>query len=124
MQCERRTVDHMALDSLKRGPQNLFGAWPTAIGYAQFPGLLIAMALVPSGNWIFAAFILNVVLGLIFLLWIRPRLRTQVRGADGRLCVYCRYSLKDLPSPGICPECGKNFPLDGYASLWKPIRGA
>jgi hypothetical protein len=113
----------MGFNFRKRGPQNLFGAWPTMIAIAQLPVLIIALILLPPpSDWIVVVFVSNAALGLLCLAWIRRRLQIQLRAANGRLCVDCRYSLKDLPSPGICPKCGEGFPLDGYASPWKPIR--
>jgi hypothetical protein len=65
---------------------------------------------------------LSSLLAVIGMWWCRRGLRARLRRADGRLCVYCRYTLKDLPSPGICPECGNAFPIDGHASRWEHIR--
>ena len=48
-------------------------------------------------------------------------LRRRLISAQGRVCIHCRYALTDLPSPGICPECGQAFPADGHASVWKSL---
>jgi len=49
----------------------------------------------------------------------KQRLRARVRGSAGRMCMHCKYSLVDLPAPGVCPECGHAFPEDSYASNWR-----
>jgi len=45
-------------------------------------------------------------------------LRSKVVAAAGRVCIHCSYTLADLPAPGICPECGREYPEDGHAAAW------
>jgi len=46
------------------------------------------------------------------------RLRSKIVAAAGRVCIHCSYTLASLPAPGVCPECGRAYPEDGYAAVW------
>ena len=110
---------------LKRGPNSPVAWWtglvvivPTFI-YSYFIPSLVGH--VPK--WmIFTPFVLLGGVPAYVVFKCSRTLSKKLDSADGRLCVYCRYSLRDLPSPGKCPECGREFPLDGYASVWKRYR--
>jgi len=55
---------------------------------------------------------------VLFIVLSQRRLLCKLSDSNGKVCVYCEYSLVDLPASGKCPECGRPFPEDGYASLW------
>gem|GEM_PF-4501975 len=83
--------------------------WSTLRGTVQsiWTSLWIAIA----GTIAFSA-------AMLFTIFRRSRLQRKVIEANWKVCVYCHYSLVDLPASGHCPECGEPFPKDGYASVW------
>ena len=66
-------------------------------------------------------FLVNSGLGILFF-WVGARsirrLQSKLIEAKGRICIYCKYSLSNIPAPGNCPECGRSYPENSYASYW------
>lgn len=102
----------------------LTGAWwwmvvPVPAAIVLMPVVWWLVPAVRSGIWFpqspsvlfFAGFGLYMVSAV--------RRRRLVRASAGRVCIHCLYSLADLEGPGVCPECGKAYPEDGYLAEWK-----
>lgn len=109
----------------ERGPNNLIGSWPIVIAVGP-PVVLLALWIVFadmfSHSWWRFSILLVGLVSLLFMAQYAFRLRRRLDRADGQLCAYCRYSLKDLPAPGRCPECGQDFPADRFESVWRRHR--
>jgi hypothetical protein len=61
------------------------------------------------------------VIGIIAFIYQRAKRRVNrvVKASDGRACWYCVYDLSGLPSPGVCPECGRLYEHDDLRRRWR-----
>lgn len=49
------------------------------------------------------------------------RLAHRVDQSGDRLCLHCRYDLRDLGDTGECPECGAEFSLPELSEAWNRL---
>ncbi len=56
---------------------------------------------------------------LAFAFALRSRTRRLLKDVDCRLCLNCRYVLRDLPDQGVCPECGEGYDLNYLRAEWR-----
>lgn len=97
------------------------GLWPALAPPAIFAAAIVAFAWArsPSTAWMFVVSdIVLTAIVVVFQVRRTRRLRDKVVEAEKRVCVHCLYSLADLPAPGVCPECGREYPEDAYAAAW------
>ena len=75
----------------------------------------------PSGwMWLVPLTLVLLFFGLITLGVVeRRKVRRLLDETDCRLCLNCRYVLKDLPDEGICPECGEGYDLNHLRAEWR-----
>lgn len=52
------------------------------------------------------------------LIWLLP-VRHRVAKHDGEICGNCLFVLTDLPTEGICPECGSTYEIQQTRSGWQ-----
>jgi uncharacterized paraquat-inducible protein A len=52
-------------------------------------------------------------------LWAINRDRAEVRRAEYKLCLHCRYNLNGSPPAGACPECGQAYRHDHLERCWR-----
>jgi hypothetical protein len=100
----------------------LIGWWPVAIltaPLAVYLTLRYLFGLQQTTGWQSWMFPAGQLLALVGCAFIVLPLRGRAKRAQGELCIHCRYVLTDLQSPGTCPECGKPFPADRHASVWR-----
>lgn len=92
-------------------------------GYAQQPYVMVYLKNYTSMTHAWVRFGGNVLVLCFFISFAlyMLRLRIKVRAENGRMCPYCKYSLKNLPGPSYCPECGRSCPKDGYLSFWSKV---
>lgn len=101
--------------------QRQIGLWPVVAPPALFAAVMVAFAMSRSAStaWLFViSYLIVTAVVVVFQLRHTRRLRAKVVEADKRVCVHCLYSLADLPAPGVCPECGRDYPADAYAAAW------
>ena len=75
----------------------------------------------PSG-WIWLVLLALGLLffGLLALHFVeRNKTRRLLNETDCRLCLNCRYVLRELPDEGVCPECGEEYELKHLRAEWK-----
>ncbi len=62
-----------------------------------------------------------VVIGIIAFVYYRAKRRVArvVKASDGRACWHCVYDLSGLPTPGVCPECGRPYEHDELRRRWR-----
>ena len=109
----------------KRGPDNLIGSWPIIVAIGPpfvFLTLRVLFTDLLPPSWWRISILLAGLVSILFMAQYAFRLRRRLDRADGQLCAYCRYALKDLPAPGRCPECGQEFPADRFESVWRRHR--
>lgn len=54
-----------------------------------------------------------------FLRRARQRDLDQLRKEEYRVCLHCRFDLKDLSDSGVCPECGNAYEPDQLRRSWE-----
>jgi hypothetical protein len=73
------------------------------------------------------AFILLSTAALILLIagaaWSRAWQVRQVKEMGYRLCLRCRYDLRDSPDQGVCPECGDPYEASDLRWVWRVTLG-
>lgn len=79
---------------------------------------LMTLGSVFSTVWLLGSQIAVVAVMAVFQIQHSRRLRSKLRAAERKVCIHCLYSLANLPTPGVCPECGRDFPEDAYATAW------
>lgn len=58
----------------------------------------------------------------IWCFWRELRLAHRVNQAGNRLCLHCRYDLRDLDNAdGECPECGAAYNLPELSEAWNHL---
>ncbi len=57
-------------------------------------------------------------LGLGQLIWLFP-VRRRIAKHDGEICGNCLFALADLPTEGICPECGSTYEIQQTRRYWQ-----
>lgn len=115
----------MLKDIIQRDPQRseLWGPqWIALVPYfVIIPLGMVVANFVSTGPVIGFAFMLSWLVSNCYQVWHFRRLRRKLRESDGRVCKFCKHSLKVLASPPLCPGCGHAYPADGYASHWRDV---
>ncbi len=47
------------------------------------------------------------------------RFRRRLRAIEYAACLNCGYELSGLPSPHVCPECGRPFHIHTVRATWR-----
>lgn len=70
-----------------------------------------------------AAFCITAAFGVFWVvatIWLRKRrLRALAQSLHFELCTECGYSLRGLPDPHQCPECGVGYTKDDARQRWQ-----
>lgn len=114
------TAQQLKVDILRQWASPWWwGFVPGTIGMLVFVASLSAGWSIGTLVWgLIAQVVLSgaaIALGVQF----QRRPRSKVVGVAGRVCIHCKYLLVDLRAPGVCPECGRPFPDDAHASVWR-----
>ena len=87
------------------------------------PVVLLTLYLAPVGPIASLAgsgvAVLVVVALLVVSARLRRRNRDRLRSIGFRACRRCAYPLDQLPSEGICPECGESYSHDECEKWWR-----
>jgi len=46
-------------------------------------------------------------------------MRARLKAADGKLCTYCGYDLRECESGNPCPECGRTWDKVAAVAAWR-----
>jgi hypothetical protein len=123
----------------RSSPEPWIVDWVTTYGNAR-SGNGVGKVVKPLAAALFVALVLVVVLSAFGVRWLVPagammlatgatiialgvanastRAQRALRQSHYQLCPGCGYPLKDLPSPGQCPECGAAFDNEAVERFW------
>jgi len=96
----------------------LFGLVAAHLAVTAIPGLWNWIGLDARLRFVGYA-VYGPLLTLLILWYSRGDRQTKRRVAQGELpCWHCGYDLRHTASPGICPECGRQFETQATRSAW------
>ncbi len=84
---------------------------PVLLWFGLGSGLL-SMVLVP-------AIFFTLALAALYAAWFLSK--KYIRSEDYRVCPKCRYSLRNMPDSGACPECGTQYKISELQRIWDNV---